>query len=137
MKRFIVLGSAFLFLGSISGCGGESRDSILKDMIQQVKKAGSILGEIKAAKDPAKEAEKRAPELREVGERLRDLKNKAAALKEPLDDAEKKRLREEFGKQLTKAIDDTSKAWNDVKDLPKVRKALDEKKALEFFGFGG
>lgn len=132
MKRGLVLTGAFLLLGSVSGCGGESHDKLVEEMINAINRANQALVKIRDAKDKEAEARIQKDEIRKAGEELRDLKSRAENLRDPLDPEEKERLAEKYQKRFNEAVNEASKTWDELKKNEKVRDIL--KDTLANFG---
>jgi hypothetical protein len=137
MKKWLVLAGAFFLLGGSSGCAGDPHGELVKRMIAEVNKAADSLEEIDHAKDKVEAAKAQAKTLRDVGQKLIELKVQADALKEPLDSAEKKRLADDYEQQFKKALDRVSLAWDKIKGNKGVRDTLKKEHVLDYFGFNG
>jgi membrane protein involved in colicin uptake len=126
MKRSISLVAAIFLLG-VSGCGSDSHEAYIKDLIDTLDDARKILQGI----TDAKKAEELAPRLKDAGERLRSLHGKTQSLKEPLDQKEKGRLAEEYKDKLQKGVADLANEWDRVMKVKGAKEALEKKGALD------
>jgi hypothetical protein len=134
MRKAIGLAGALFLLAGVSGCGGESHEALISDMIGVIRDTAKTLSEIKDKKS----AEEKAPELAREGEALRKLKQRADALKEPLTPEEKKRLNSEYKDRLQEAIDEATKQWDRIRKLPDfkaIEEALSRSGALDAFTY--
>ena len=131
MKKLNVLvGTLFLWCG-VSGCGGESHDTLIKEMIDIVRRTGQVL---KSITDEAKPKEKKetlqsimdrvdkkaraaAKELQELGAELQNLNKKAAGLRESLSKEEKARLEKEWKAKFQAEMENTNKEWEKLNNL--------------------
>ncbi len=136
MRRWLVLAGAFFWLGSVSGCGGESHDKLVQDMIKTLDRATESLEKIRDAKDPVDEAKRQKEALRKAGEELQQLRNRAENLKEPLDPEEKERLAAAYKEKFDAALKKATDTWKQIEHMPKgkqIRRELED--ALANFGF--
>jgi hypothetical protein len=129
MQRVIVLAGTFFLLCGVSGCGGESHDKLLGDIVTNIKETGDELSKIKTNED----AKAHAKRLADLGNQLKQLKQQASALKNPPDADEQKRLADKYKDDLRDAIARERKEWNRVKDIPDVVQTLEQAKALDAF----
>jgi hypothetical protein len=139
MKKLILTIGILFVLCNVSGCGSDSHEAYVKDMIDVLKDARRALAKIAEAKkrgeqEAAKKAKEVAPELREAGERLRSIQRKAENLKEPLSEDEKKRLTKEWRDKFQEAMKNVAAEWDAVKDIKGVRETLDREGALVNWG---
>jgi hypothetical protein len=132
MKKLVMVGGALLLLCGVSGCGSDSHDKLVQEMIDVLNGTRSVLHEIKDEKT----AEQKAGELKKKGEQLRELKKRAEGLREALDPDEKARLEKEYKRKLEEAIARLSAEWDRVKKIEGVPKILTDKGALDDFGYG-
>jgi hypothetical protein len=135
MNKLLVAGGMLVLLGGASGCGSDSHDKLVEDMIEVINSTGDILNDIANAKDKGKAASNKAEDLKKKGEQLRELMRRANSIKEPLNAEEKERLKKEYQARLEKAIARTSALWEKVRKMDQVEKTLERKGALEFFNY--
>jgi hypothetical protein len=154
MKRLIVLAGAFVLVCGVSGCGGDTHESVIKDTIDVLKKTARELRNIRKAAEPKKgddvaarkkrvleAAESSAKELRKLGEQLQDLNRRAVALKDTLSKDEKARIDKAWKDKFQEAVKEVNDAWEQLKKLkigsvdvgPEVVATLKDKGALDGF----
>jgi hypothetical protein len=155
MKKLIVLGGTFFLLCGVSGCGGDSHEVLIKDMIRIVNDTAKVLQSITDAARPEKKDEKAeaikgrvlkkarqaAQQLKELGKELQGLSQRAAALRETLSKEEKTRLEKEFKDRFQSAMKNTNAEWEKLKNLKagdndfgkEVIKVLEQEDALQDF----
>lgn len=130
MRKMIVLAGTFLLLCGVSGCGGESHDTVIKDTIDVLKQTARELKSIREAAKKGKDeavskrkkrvldkAEKSANELRELGTKLQDLNKKALALRDTLSMDERARIGKEWNAKYKEAVEDLNKEWEALEKL--------------------
>jgi hypothetical protein len=155
MKKLIVLaGTLFLWCG-VSGCGGDSHDTLIKEMIDIVRRTGQVLKSITDEAKPKDKGEKAqsirdrvkakaeaaAKELRELGAELQNLNRRAGALRESLSKEEKARLEKEWKAKFQAEMENTNKEWEKLKNLKigsenygkEIVKTLEREGALQAF----
>jgi len=98
MRKTTILASMLLFLGSLSGCGGDTHESLVGQALELMNEYNTIMD---AVKDDASAAAAK-PKLEALEKRAADLKKRADALGKPSDD-ERKRLQEKFQAQMASA----------------------------------
>jgi hypothetical protein len=130
MKKLVVLGGTFLLLCGMSGCGGDSHNDLIEQMIEQVNGTRNELREIirkgnvqkgdnlaKVAKNVRDQADKSAPELEKYGKKLQELTKRADALRTTMTREDKEQLTKKWKDKFQKALKDTTSAWNELKTL--------------------
>ena len=116
MKRLAVLGSTFLVVFALAGCGSDPREEAVKETLGYFRDAAantkSVRTKVEAAVADAektnrtltekdfKDAEDLAKKLRDVGKKLLDVKGEIDILQEKTSPAQKERLDEEYGGEL-------------------------------------
>src|SRR5262249_985897 len=135
LKKAIVLGSAFLLLGGISGCSSDSHDQLVKEMIEVLEDASSAMGKIKDQKTAKENMDAVAAALKKDGKKLKSLTARSEALGEHLDPDEKGRLDKEYYAKFQEAYKRVSNEWDRIKKIKGVEKELRQKGALKDFGF--
>ncbi len=139
LRKVLVLGSALFLLCGVSGCGSDSRDKLITEMIEVLDHASGamskIKGDSKTNKTPKDTMNMVIKTLEKDGKTFRDLTRRSEALGEHLDSEEKVRLAKEYQKKFQAAVDNASKQWDRIKKIKGVKKELEDSKALEDFGY--
>jgi hypothetical protein len=129
MKKTLVLAGALLLAWSFRGWAADKKEfaKLTEDLIETFKSATKVLTSIK---DEAT-AKAAAPKLKEIGEKLRNLRKKAQDLGQPTKE-QKEELKKEYKEKMEEAQKSLKKELQRVKKVPggkEALKALDEKKA--------
>ena len=153
MKRFLVLGSAFLLCGMLIGCGTDSREGLIDDTIGMIETAATDVGNIKTrvneavkrvqdGKDPKLDldlAMKAADQLKKIGEESQKIKRRIEQERATITEEERKtytekkreRLSAAFG-TLQKRHTELNKALADAEQLSASAKTEVEKLREKF-----
>jgi len=121
MKRVLILVAAVALPCSLSGCGGDTRSSLMKQLVATVNEVADTLATIK---DQAS-AEAAKPKLKALGERYRDIDKRGKALKEPTPE-EKTALEKEYAEPLKSAYGRLLSEMLRVAFVPGGKEALQE-----------
>jgi hypothetical protein len=133
MKRAALLGSALLLMAGVSGCGGDTHDKQVQELIQYLDATANLLDKI----DDKKTAEQNAAALEEKGKKLKELMEKAQA-DGSLTAEEKERLRDQYKNDVQKGLKRLYDAWARLqknKKFNEILTALQAKNALADFGY--
>jgi len=139
VKKALVLGSALFLLCGVSGCGGDSHDKLIKEMIEVLDNASAAMAKIKGDSKENKTSKETMNDvvgtLRKAGKKFKRLTHESEALGERLSTEEKARLDKEYREKFREAEANASKQWDRIKKIKGVKKELEDRKALEDFGY--
>jgi hypothetical protein len=139
VKKALVLGSALFLLCGVSGCGGDSHDKLIKEMIEVLDDASAAMAKIKGDSKENKTSKETmnavVETLRKDGKKFKRLTRESEALGERLSTEEKARLEKEYREKFREADANASKQWDRIKKIKGVKKELEDRKALEDFGY--
>jgi hypothetical protein len=139
VKKAFVLGSALFLLCGVSGCGGDSHDKLIKEMIEVLDDASAAMAKIKGDSKENKTSKDTmnavVDTLKKDGKKFKRLTRQSEDLGEHLDSEEKDRLKKEYHKKFQEAVANASKQWDRIKKIKGVKKELEDRKALEDFGY--
>ncbi len=143
MKRFWLFGYAVLLCTILTGCGQETREGLVADIVTRMKTAAtevsSITAKVKEATDAAKagkkldlsEAAKAAEKLKETGTRIVEIKQRIDMVRSQITEKEKEEYAENVKVSLNEAFGTLLKKKEELREALAVAETYDKQKVEE------